>query len=41
MTESDEYLVTYKDGNSEVIGKDAFSALTLGGDTAVLSIEAI
>ena len=41
MTESDEYLVTYKDGSSEVIGKDAFNALTLGGDTAVLSIEAI
>ena len=41
MTESDEYLVTYKDGSSEVIGKDAFSALTLGSDTAVLSIEAI
>ena len=41
MTESDEYLVTYKTGESEVISSEAFASLTLSGDTEVLSIEAI
>ena len=41
MTESGEYLVTYKTGESEVISSEAFASLTLSGDTEVLSIEAI
>ena len=41
MTESGEYLVTYKTGESEVISSEAFASLTLSGDTEVLCIEAI
>ena len=41
MTESDEYLVTYKSGESSVISGEEFAALTLSGDTEVVTILAI
>ena len=41
MTESDEYLVTYKSGESSVISDEEFAALTLSGDTEVVTILAI
>ena len=41
MTESDEYLVTYKSGESSVITSEEFAALTLSGETEVVTILAI
>lgn len=41
MAESDEYLITYVNGDSIVISGEEFMALSLSGDSSIVTIEAI
>ena len=41
MAESDEYLITYVNGDSIVISGEEFMAISLSGDSSIVTIEAI